>query len=165
MKEVFMEQREAEQNGVDHTRERQEADLIHQVKVDRVSISNAVMCAVKMVQEGIMNPLEALVRLKAHQKFIDDTYDQIKRYALDEAGKYPEKEFQYMGCEIKKQEAGTKYDYVGTGYSKYLEAKEKVKKLEALMKSAIDNEVYDSEGERIKAPVKSSTSTLAVTIL
>lgn len=160
-KEMFTEQREREAN---HTEERQETDLIHQVKISHEFIGNAVNSVYENVRAGHLNALEVAVYLKAHQKFIDDCKAMLQKEIMDEAAKYPGKEFTYMGCEIKKQEAGTKYDYEGTGYSKYIEAKKIVKKLEALMKQAIDNEVYDESGERIPAPVKSSTSTLAITI-
>lgn len=162
---MFIDQQEAE---VNQTKERQEVDLIHAIDVSRFSIGNAVISLVENIKAGNINPLDAYTRMKALEKFIEDSKDQIRLWVIDEAMKYPKGTFEYNGCELNIQETGTRYDYAGTGDPEYLRLKEAIKKREAFLKAVSKPEtITDHEtGEivTINPPIKTSTTSVAVTI-
>ena len=57
------------------------------------------------------NPLEILVQIRAMEKAFKIVTEKIQENLLNEAGKYPENRFQFMGNEIERSEVGTSYDY------------------------------------------------------
>jgi len=101
--------------------------------------SDGVIESVKM---GEINPLTVLVQLRAMEKATERILKEIKDNLLTEAGKYPEKEFNYHGNKITKAEHGTKYDYSNCGDPVY-------SRLEDMAKSA--NEQLKERAEFLKA--------------
>ncbi len=128
------------------------------------------------VQQGSIDPLQLLVKLKFAQSIIGDVIESIQPNCVDEASKYHKGEdIKLLGAELKVKEAGTKYDYSGCGdieYNQY-EMKEKenaeAKKgranfLKSLKKS--ETLVDDLTGEiyTIHPPIKKSSTIVQVTI-
>lgn len=75
---------------------------------------NALQLAEKIinqVQEGNINPLDAMVKLTYLSTAIDGALKVIRPLAVDEADKYPTKTFTDYGAEFQVKETGIKYDY------------------------------------------------------
>ena len=130
---------------------------------------------IQSVKEGEINPLTVLIQLKAMEQAANRILKEIKDNLLTEAGKYPEREFEYLGNKIAKAEHGTKYDYSKCGDPVYqrlfeaaFEANGKLKERENFLKSIKEpfNFVDDVTGEVcfISPPTKKSTSGLNVSI-
>ena len=109
------------------------------------------------------------------EKATERILKEIKENLLTEAGKYPEKEFEYMGNKITKAEHGTKYDYSKCGDPVYqqreaiaLEAADQLKERAEFLKSvkAPFSLLDEGTGEvhLILPPTKKSVSGLNVSI-
>jgi hypothetical protein len=131
----------------------------------------------KMISElesGNANPLDVLRFQKCFEKVFENVKPTLMDMARTEAEKYGAKKFEYKGLKMELAEVGTKYDFSGCNDTEWNEldqqAKdiaEKKKHRETLLKSlteAID--VIDKYGEAksIMPPVKSSTSSIKVTV-
>lgn len=70
---------------------------------------------IQSVKGGDLNPLHALIQLRAMEQASKRILSEIKENLLTEANKYPEKSFTFMGNEITKAEHGTKYEFSNCG--------------------------------------------------
>jgi hypothetical protein len=128
------------------------------------------------VQDGSIDPLQLLVKLKFAQSIIADTIESIQPNCVDEASKYHKGEdIKLLGAELKVKEAGTKYDYSNCGdkiweqYDFMEKSNAEAKKgranfLKSLKKS--ETLVDDETGEiyTIHPPIKKSSTIVQVTI-
>lgn len=158
---------EREHENVDQSTERAEAELIYQLQISKDSIGKAAGTVIDAVRNGNINPLEARIRLQVLEKFIEMVKEQIKDESLTEAYKHPSGKFEYMGCELQIKEAGVRYNFDECGDPMYLDLKDKLKKRETFLK-AVDKELNivtdDGEVITIKQPIKSSTTTVTISI-
>lgn len=67
----------------------------------------------QQVDEGNINPLQALSRMQWLQTIVETVTKQLRQTATDEAAKYGSKSFEAYGCGFEIAEAGVKYDYSG----------------------------------------------------
>lgn len=151
------------------------ADPIHSLKVSKDSIGLAVMNVCESVNSGNLNPLEAIIRLKALETFVKDSRTQIERYAIEEANKHGSKSFTFMGAEIQLKPTKTDYDYsvCNDPILERLEieakwANEKVKERQTFLRAISGKEtIVDTltgEVAEIKPPVKIQKDGIAITI-
>lgn len=130
---------------------------------------------IQSVKEGEINPLTVLIQLKAMEQATERILKEIKDNLLTEAGKYPEREFEYLGNKITKAEHGTKYDYSNCNDPVYkrlsdvaTQANKQLKERETFLKAVKQpfNFLDESTGEVfvITPPTKKSTSGLNVSI-
>ncbi len=66
---------------------------------------------IAQVSEGNVNPLDAMVKLTYLQTVVEAALKVVRAKAVDEADKYPEKNFSDYGAEFQLKEAGIKYDF------------------------------------------------------
>lgn len=142
------------------------------------SLSEATSFAEKLINEidnGIINPLDLLVNIKAIEKSFELVKETLMQNALDEANKY-EKSFEFKGTKIERVEVGTKYDYsncndfklakIADNLNHYSEQKKQRENMLKTLKSKlveIDEETGDIN--EIYPPIKTSTTSLKVTML
>lgn len=130
---------------------------------------------IQSVQAGEVNPLAVLVQIRAMEKAFERVLKEIKDNIMTEAGKYPEKEFEYNGNKITKAEHGTTYDYKNCGdpvYEQRLkiveEASKQLKERAEFLKAVKEPFSLLDEGTgevvTITPPTKKSTSGLNVSI-
>lgn len=77
------------------------------------------------VEQGTMNPLQLLIKLRWAQSVIEGTIQRIESDAVYEADKYGRnEEIRLHGAVCKVKEAGVKYDYSGCGDAVWTRLKE-----------------------------------------
>lgn len=133
----------------------------------------------QQIEKGEINPLELLKTFKMIGKLEEMVKEKMMKAAIIEANKYPEKDVELFGVSFKKMEAGTKYDYSNCNdiqYQKIVatektivdERKKREDFLKAIDSSMVIEVVDESTGEvkndTVYQAVKTSTSTLQVTI-
>jgi hypothetical protein len=134
--------------------------------------ANRVVQSVKYDGE---NPLWLLVQIRGMEKAFKIITEKIQENLLNEAEKYPERKFEFMGNEIEKAELATVYDYSKCGHPDWEQfsvaektAAEGRKATEAFLRALTGPiDLLDrSTGEvtLIMPPTKKSTSGLKVFI-
>ena len=151
-------------------------DAVMYAVPSKAKMDEIVTRLVTGVQDGSIDPLQLLVKLKFAQSIIEDTISSIQPNCVDEASKYHKGEdIKLLGAELKVKEAGTKYDFSGCNdpiYQKYesviSENKEAQKDRTNFLKSIKTKTtlVDDETGEvyEIMPPIKKSTTIVQVTI-
>lgn len=130
---------------------------------------------IESVKGGEINPLTVLIQLRAMEQASKRILKEIAPELLNEADKYPGRDFEYAGNKVTKAEHGTKYDYSNTGdpvrqrlFMAAEEAnynlKERENFLKALTKPMTFVDEETGEAVTIKPPTKTSTSGLNVSI-
>lgn len=130
---------------------------------------------IESVHNGEANPLEVLIILKAFEKAQERIIKEIRENFVNEASKYPESSFEFMGAKIEKAELGTKYDYSVCNDPVHAQrlsivesASEQLKERETFLKTLKQpiTIVDESSGEivTIQPPLKKSTTGLKVSI-
>ena len=129
---------------------------------------------INAVMNGEINPLELHVKLKAMQTAIEDTLKGIKDQVMVEAAKYPDKTFSAFTANIEKAETGVSYNYASCNDEKWHSFNDLVtimtdkrKEREALLrtlKEPMNVVTEDGEIVTITPPIKSSTSSIKVTL-
>ena len=126
---------------------------------------------IEEVESGNANPLEVFIRIAILEKSLSEAKEAIKAAAISESEKYG-KSFEFLGVKVERKEAGTKYDYsacndieIGRLENMLKDDTTALKSRQKFLQSIpFDSEVYNDEGTRIFAPIKSSTTTIAITI-
>ena len=151
-------------------------DLIHSLPVSKTAIHNAVMDVVEKVSNGILNPLEAIVHLKALETFCKDCRSQIEYTAICEGEKHGSKTFGFLNAEIQLKPTKTDYNYsicndpvLGRLEIDLQWAKDKVEERKEFLKHVPDDQAtfVDTEtGEvvTLHKPLKTSKNGIAITI-
>lgn len=149
-------------------------NLFKEVAIDKPFIANTAQSIISAINEGELNPIDLKLRLKAIESVIETIKPVLDKAARDEAEKYGAKSFERLGARIELIEAGTKYDYSNCNDDQYKDLiieleklKLKIKQREKFLQS-IDgsmNIVTDhGEGVTVFAPIKTSTSTIKITL-
>ena len=148
---------------------------IKQIEVSKEYIKDVTNAILQSVKEGYANALETKIKLKVLENVIKETFSILDSLARSEAEKHGEKTFEMLGAKVELAETGTKYDYAGCGdviYARLVQESEalqaKIKEREAILKAikTTAHMVDEQTGEmfQVTAPVKSSTSSIKITI-
>lgn len=148
-------------------------ELINSVDLSKASVRTVADQLIELAEQG--NPLEVKLKLKAMSEAIDEACKKVDKMARDEAEKHGGKTFDYLGCNIQLIEAGTKYDFSNCGDIELEQMLAEQSALEARIKARkeiVKNIkgkmilVNESTGEsyEVVPPVKSSTSTIKITL-
>jgi hypothetical protein len=131
----------------------------------------------KMISElesGNANPLDVLRFQKCFEKVFENVKPTLMEMARTEAEKYGAKKFEYKGLKMELAEVGTKYDFSGcndaelnTLVSAVESINVKIKERQTFLKALTQpTTVVNDDGEvvTLNPPVKSSTSSIKVTV-
>lgn len=130
---------------------------------------------IQSVKEGEASALDIQVALKAFEKVSKRVLSEIENEILNEAERYPEKTFDYLGNKLTKTEVGVKYDYsicadpihdrLDAAFNKAKADLDERRKFLQSLKSPLKT-IDEETGEmiEIKPPLKTSTSTVTVSI-
>lgn len=139
-------------------------------KENAAMIGNAI---VKRCADGEVDPLQTLARLKGIQAAIDIAEAGIKPLILDDVQKQGKAGVSVLSAKIETMEAGVKYDYSDCPEWVELarkeaeivkERKEREKFLRGITKPIEIVDKDTGEVRIINPPIKTSTTTLKVTI-
>lgn len=125
----------------------------------------------EVVEQGIVNPLDAYTRLKAIEAMVSEARKQIDAMAKSELSKYDKSEkVVFNAYEVTQREAGVSYDFEAckdlewNDLNRTLEViKIQLKEREAFLKSLKSNlDIVDLDGvaTTIHPPVKKSTTSI-----
>lgn len=144
-------------------------------RTDIATIAQEITKTINSVKEGLLNPLEIIVKCKAISDAMDLIKDEIMDNAITELRKYGKEQPTFFGARVSVIEAGARWDYsecesptLDMATFKENEAKNEKKRVEDILKFMADKnllEFLDNTGEVIsikKAPVKKSTTTIKV---
>ena len=148
-------------------------ELITSVDLSKLSVRTVADQLIELAEQG--NPLEVKLKLKAMSEAIEEACKKIDKMARYEAEKYGAKTFDFMGCSIGLIEAGTKYDFSNCGdielermTAEYEALAERIKKRKEILKNADPGTVMTDketgESYEVNPPIKSSTSTIKITL-
>jgi hypothetical protein len=139
-----------------------------------VEISNFIRKAKVEILSGDYNPLDIEIQLKAMEECIKRLRadEEIKAASVNEALRHSDKQFEWRGAKIQVREGGVSYDYSSTGDSEWAILKEeesqiteKRKAREKFLQSIpIEGIASSVTGEFIRPPVRTSKTTIAVTL-
>lgn len=145
--------------------------LFQTTKAERHTFASEL---VEQVKDGHLNPLQVQLQLKSMEDLINAIKEntEFKALVLGEAEKHG-KRFEYMNSKIEIKEARPKYDYSVCFDSEYnqmeaeletlkIKMKERAKFLQTIPHAGVAN---PETGEMIYPPIKTSTTTIAVTLL
>ena len=133
---------------------------------------------VRLVREGIeggeTDPLLAYKNIAMLETIFKKLKSDmiIRDVVLEEAEKYGQKTFETNGAKYTIKEVGVKYDFNRCGDTQWerLDASiksltDKRKERETFLKTITpDVEVYNDEGTKIEPPIKTSQTTVAITL-
>jgi hypothetical protein len=133
---------------------------------------------VRLIREGIENgetdPLLAYknIAMLEHvfKKLKSDMI--IRDVVLEEAERFGQKTFDYQGAKYTVKEAGISYNFNRCNDTQWEQLNEQIKSLtekkkerETFLKTVKpDMEVYNDEGVKIEAPIKTSSTIVAITL-
>jgi hypothetical protein len=143
--------------------------------LDITKVNDAIQHLTKGVEDGLINPLELLTKIRATEKVLDGVLTNIRDLMVTEALKYGKDPIIVNGVEMKVQEAGTKYDYSNCNHPEYNilvnqknHISDKMKEIEGILKANKTSweHVDTSTGETftIYPPTKTSTTTVITKI-
>lgn len=107
----------------------------------------------QVCDNGTINPLEAMVMLKAYSKVIEDALKGIQSATFAECDKYPTNTFDAYGVQVQKK-GTTKYDFTVCNCPELESAEAKVKEIKEALKVASETRPYISSetGEMFTVP-------------
>lgn len=150
-------------------------DILKNQQITKEDIQIAASSLLEQLDNGEINPLALLQRIKAVSKLEEMIKDRLRDAAVTEALKYKEKEVALFGSSFKVTESGVSYDYSGCGdpiwqqlNQTFESAKQSMKDRETFLRSIKGHEtvIDESSGEIVTVyePVRKSTTTVQVTI-
>ena len=106
----------------------------------------------QQVEEGWLNPLEALIELRRIADIVEQAIDYVKPLAVDKATDWKEKTFTFKGVEVRKMDGTRRWSY--PDFAPYVEVKAKAKALEGLMQKVSESgaELFDSATGELVPP-------------
>lgn len=148
-------------------------EAIYGLSIDQVKEASNHL--IKGVNDGLINPLELLTKLRATEKVIKEVLEGTKDEMLNEASKFGREQIVVNGVEMKVQEAGVKYDYTNCNHPKWedlvsrkADIDNELKEVESILKANKSSWLYIDEetGEtfEVKPPIKTSTTTIVCKI-
>lgn len=143
--------------------------------INKTDVEAIASTLLDKLNNGDVNPLTILSAVKTYEKVFEKVKKELVYHSLNEADKYPEKEFELNGVKFSKVEAGTTYDYSNCGHEYYNDLCLKIeelnkerKEIEKLLLSLkqMTTIVMPFTGLicDVYPPVKKSTTTLKVTL-
>jgi hypothetical protein len=143
--------------------------------LDISKVNDAIQHLTKGVEDGLINPLELLTKIRATEKVLDGVLTNIRDLMVTEALKYGKDPIIVNGVEMKVQEAGTKYDYSKCNHPEYNilvnqknHISDKMREIEAILKANKTSwehvDVSTGETFTIYTPTKTSTTTVITKI-
>lgn len=134
--------------------------------------ANAVLLGnylAEQVRDGFRKSLETIASLRATKLAIETALSFIEPEAHEEISRYGRQGAEILGAKLEVVEAGIKYDY--SADAEWLRLKAEAEKTAELLKSreqflkGLPKEMADPEtGEMVAPPVRTSTTTLKVTL-
>ena len=139
--------------------------------LDITKVNDAIQHLTKGVEDGLINPLELLTKIRATEKVLDGVLTNIRDLMVTEALKYGKDPIIINGVEMKVQEAGTKYDYSKCNHPEYNilvnqknHISDKMRDIEAILKANKTSwehvDTMTGETFTIYPPIKTSTTTV-----
>jgi hypothetical protein len=143
--------------------------------LDITKVNDAIQHLTKGVEEGLINPLELLTKIRATEKVLNGVLANIKDQIVTEALKYGKEPIIVNGVEMKIQEAGVKYDYSKCNHPEYNilvnqknHISDKMRDIEAILKANKTSwehvDTMTGETFTIYPPIKTSTTTVITKI-
>jgi hypothetical protein len=143
--------------------------------LDITKVNDAIQHLTKGVEDGLINPLELLTKIRATEKVLNGVLANIKDQIVTEALKYGKEPIIVNGVEMKIQEAGVKYDYSKCNHPEYntmINVKnhisDKMRDIEAILKANKTSwehvDTMTGETFTIYPPTKTSTTTVITKI-
>jgi hypothetical protein len=143
--------------------------------LDINKVNDAIQHLTKGVEDGLINPLELLTKIRATEKVLNGVLANIKDQIVTEALKYGKEPIIVNGVEMKIQEAGVKYDYSKCNHPEYNilvnqknHISDKMQDLEAILKANKTSwehvDTMTGETFTIYPPIKTSTTTVIIKI-
>jgi hypothetical protein len=143
--------------------------------LDITKVNDAIQHLTKGVEDGLINPLELLTKIRATEKVLNGVLANIKDQIVTEALKYGKEPIIVNGVEMKIQEAGVKYDYSKCNHPEYNilvnqknHISDQMKDLEAILKANKTSwehvDTMTGETFTIYPPTKTSTTTVITKI-
>jgi len=143
--------------------------------LDITKVNDAIQHLTKGVEDGLINPLELLTKIRATEKVLNGVLANIKDQIVNEALKYGKEPIIVNGVEMKVQEAGVKYDYSKCNHPEYNilvnqknHISDQMKDLEAILKANKTSwehvDTMTGETFTIYPPIKTSTTTVITKI-
>ena len=129
-------------------------------------IQNTIDEWTENVLDGSFDPLETYTYLKAIKKKVDNSLAMVHSSVIEEAKKYPDKTFEYLGMkfELRNGKKTYKFDHI----HEWAELKEKRARIENIAKAAALNNsiaVNPDTGEEIEpAKISFAPDSLIVTL-
>lgn len=180
-KNMLIEINEYQENGLTH-----ELNLFLEPKkdIEKYPIENKCILNLKKgellelaskvvedVNDGLIDGVDVLIMAKKLELFFDALKAGVKgNVQLPQSNDYKK-----HGAVLNEQIMGVRYDYSVCGHEEYNQlsanitpAKDRMKKIEDMIKKAVDGLIIDKEtGEEIKVnkPLKTGTNTIVVKIL
>lgn len=143
----------------------------------KVQQSDFVESLVAQIEDGEVNPVEAVVKAKALNEtlnaFLKD--DRTNEYVLNECDKYNKSETpSFAGATVQVRETGVKYDYMNCGDPEYTSLLKQMQEISDALKkrekylSAITSpktEINEETGEiyTLKPPVRTAKDSFIIT--
>lgn len=136
--------------------------VIEEVKEGNISALK-LHCYVKSIEDMVKQFLDSKGEFK----------DEYMKLVIDEASKYPSKQaFELYGCKMQVKEAGTKYNYSNCNdtileglYDELESLEKKIKDREEFLKTIpCEGVACVVTGNILNAPIKTSTTTVSVTL-
>jgi len=143
--------------------------------LDITKVNDAIQHLTKGVEDGLINPLELLTKIRATEKVLNGVLANIKDQIVTEALKYGKEPIIVNGVEMKVQEAGVKYDYSKCNHPEYNilvnqknHISDKMRDIEAILKANKTSwehvDTMTGETFTIYPPTKTSTTTVITKI-
>ena len=143
--------------------------------LDINKVNDAIQHLTKGVEDGLINPLELLTKIRATEKVLDGVLTNIRDLMVTDALKYGKDPIIVNGVEMKVQEAGTKYDYSKCNHPEYNilvnqknHISDKMRDIEAILKANKTSwehvDTMTGETFTIYPPTKTSTTTVITKI-
>jgi len=143
--------------------------------LDITKVNDAIQHLTKGVEDGLINPLELLTKIRATEKVLNGVLANIKDQIVTEALKYGKEPIIVNGVEMKVQEAGVKYDYSKCNHPEYNilvnqknHISDQMKDLEGILKANKTSwehvDTMTGETFTIYPPIKTSTTTVITKI-
>ncbi len=146
--------------------------LLRKMPETKEEIKNYVRIVKDSVLNGEVEPLQFAANVSALEQLFKALKADIliKDVILEEAEKYGSKSFDKGNAKYQIKEVGVKYDFSGCNDSELdqitsdlKELTNEKKKRETLLKAIDpDKEFYDGDGVQLFAPIKSSTTQVAI---
>jgi chromosome segregation ATPase len=146
--------------------------VINVMPSNKAEVKTFVQDAKERILSGNENTLKIAAQLKAMEEVIKELREDkdIREAVLNEYEKTG-KTFQMFNSEFQKKETGVKYDFSVCGDTEWEDLNKEIEPIKAKIKEretflkVVKNQISTTDGIIINPPVKTSTTTVTVTLL